>query len=353
MSERKLATIRRIDALNPIEGADKIEVATIGGWKVVCQKGLYSVGDLVVYCEIDSWIPTEVAPFLTKEGQEPKEFYREKGERLRTVKLRGQISQGLILPLSETNVMYNDSTSHTNLSELNLEEGADVTELLGILKYEAPIPACLSGMVKGAFPSWIPKTDEERIQNLSNEWEDIQRDDWFVTEKVDGTSFTCYIKGDEFGVCSRNMDLKETEGNTHWKVARALGLEEKMRDMRESFGRVDFAIQAELLGEGIQKNRYNIKGHDIYVFNIYNITDGVFFGFTSVENMCRDLGINTVPLISNMWNLREETIESLLKKADASSTLNPNTTREGIVFKTYNREKSFKVISNKFLAKNE
>lgn len=97
-------------------------------------------------------------------------------------------------------------------------------------------------------------------QNLSNEWEDIQNEDWFVTEKVDGTSFTCYIKGDEFGVCSRNMDLKETDGNTHWKVARALGLEEKMRDMRESFGQVDFAIQAELLGEGIQKKPIQYKG---------------------------------------------------------------------------------------------
>ncbi len=162
MSERKLATIRRIDALNPIEGADRIETATIGGWKVVCQKGLYSVGDLVVYCEIDSWIPTEVAPFLTPSGREPKEYNRISGEKLRTVKLRGVTSQGLLLPLSETNVMYNDSTSHTNLSELNLEEGADVTELLGILKWEAPIPACLSGMVNGVFPSWIPKTDEER-----------------------------------------------------------------------------------------------------------------------------------------------------------------------------------------------
>ena len=96
---RKLATIRRIDALTPIDGADAIECATVGGWKVVVKKGEYTVGDLAVYCEIDSWIPTELAAFLSK-GKEPREFEGIKGERLRTVKLRGQLSQGLLLPLT-------------------------------------------------------------------------------------------------------------------------------------------------------------------------------------------------------------------------------------------------------------
>lgn len=98
---RKLASIRRIDALDPIEGADKIEVATVGGWKVVCQKGLYNVGDLAVYFEIDSWIPTTVAPFLTKAGQYPKVFEGVEGERLKTITLRKQISQGLLLKIED------------------------------------------------------------------------------------------------------------------------------------------------------------------------------------------------------------------------------------------------------------
>ena len=99
-TERKMATIRRIDAVQEIEGADKIEVAVVGGWKVVVKKGEFKKGELAVYLEIDSWVPTEVAPFLTKAGNKPKEYNGVKGERLRTVKLKKQISQGLLLPIS-------------------------------------------------------------------------------------------------------------------------------------------------------------------------------------------------------------------------------------------------------------
>lgn len=99
-TKRKLACVKRIDDLLPIEGADKIEVAVVGGWKVVVKKGDFKKGELAVYLEIDSWVPTEVAPFLTKSGHEPKEYNGVKGERLRTVKLKKQISQGLLLPIS-------------------------------------------------------------------------------------------------------------------------------------------------------------------------------------------------------------------------------------------------------------
>ncbi len=359
MNERKLASIKKIDALNPIEGADKIEVATVGGWKVVCQKGLYNVGDLVCYFEIDSWIPNEVAPFLTKEGQEPKEYNGMKGERLRTVKLRGVTSQGLLLPLSEVEVFLD--RFEIKMPEIKPFEGKDVTELLGIQKYEAPIPACLAGKVKGQFPAWIPKTDEERIQNLTGEWEDLKKyDSWYITEKIDGTSFTCYIKGDEFGVCSRNMDLYEDTSNTHWKFVRAANLEEKMRNFRIEHGNVDFAIQGELIGEGIQKNRYGLKGQRVHVFNVYNITDQSFFGWVSSLEICKTFDIEhvpilyptmtTIPFTDSEGNVYE-TVEDVLKYAEGKSTLNPNTEREGVVFKTYAREKSFKAISNKFLLK--
>jgi RNA ligase (TIGR02306 family) len=154
---RKLATIRVIDALNPIEGADAIECATIGGWKVVVKKGEFNVGDRAVYCEIDSWIPTELAPFLSK-GKEPREFEGIKGERLRTVKLRGQLSQGLLLNLDS-------AIPQTN----SFADGDDVSELLNIVKWEMPMNAQLAGMAKGNFPSQIPKTDQERVQNLVGE----------------------------------------------------------------------------------------------------------------------------------------------------------------------------------------
>jgi hypothetical protein len=148
---RKLASIRKINLVEPIEGADAIEVATVDGWKVVVKKNEFKVGDLVVYFEIDSWVPTGLAPFLSK-GKEPREYNGIKGERLRTIKLRGQISQGLILPYAICGKIC--------------EEGEDVSELLYIQKYEAPIPAQLAGQVKSTFPSFIPKTDQERVQNI-------------------------------------------------------------------------------------------------------------------------------------------------------------------------------------------
>lgn len=129
MSDRKLATIRKIAAIEPIEGADAIEVAVVDGWKVVVKKGEFQVGSLAVYLEIDSWVPTELAPFLSK-GKEPREYEGIKGERLRTVKLRGQLSQGLLLPLQ---TVY-ELPSTTNCDVL----GDDVTEALGILKWERP-----------------------------------------------------------------------------------------------------------------------------------------------------------------------------------------------------------------------
>jgi RNA ligase (TIGR02306 family) len=158
---RKMATVRRIDDIRPIPNADAIECAVVGGWTVVVKKGEYSTGDVVVYCEIDSWIPTELASFLSK-GKDPKEYEGIKGERLRTVKLRGQLSQGLLLPLS---ILTNYGA--------DLEAGDDVNDHLAahlqIKKYEAPIPAELAAEVKGMFPGFIPKTDQERIQNLSSE----------------------------------------------------------------------------------------------------------------------------------------------------------------------------------------
>ena len=145
-----MATLRFIDAIDSIDGADAIEVATVGGWKVVTRKGEFKAGDLAVYCEIDSWIPHNIAPFLCR-GVEPRKYNGVDGERLRTVKLRGQISQGLLLP------------RHVVLDKIGeIEVDMDVTEILGIQKWEAPIPAQLAGVMRGNFPSFIPKTDQER-----------------------------------------------------------------------------------------------------------------------------------------------------------------------------------------------
>ena len=189
---RKLASIRRIADIQPIEGADAIVAATIDGWKVVVKKGEFNVGDLALYIEIDSWVPHELAPFLSK-GSEPREYNGVKGERLRTIKLRGQVSQGLLLSkniLDQFGTHYvnpeieNDETWVQGYDKsVSLVEGYDCTEYLGIQKWEAPIPAQLQGQAAGMFPtSLIPKTDQERIQNCFG---DIQkRAKRFATEKV-------------------------------------------------------------------------------------------------------------------------------------------------------------------------
>lgn len=339
MSERKMATVRRIDEIRPIEGADAIEAAVVGGWVVVIKKGEFKAGVLAVYLEIDSWVPHAVAPFLSK-GQEPREFNGIKGERLRTVKLRGQVSQGLLLPCY---VLLD------KIGEIN--EGIDVTEALGIQKWEAPIPAQLAGDVEGVFPTVVPKTDQSRIQNLTEElktWQSNSAFTWEVTEKLDGSSMTVFVHGDREGVCSRNWALKETAGNTLWAVTRREQLIEKIRQT----GR-NLALQGELIGEGIQGNAYNIKGQDFRLFDIYDIDRGEYLGPVERRVFAETHGIKHVPVIATEMVI-EEWVTGLLTMADGVSVLNPKTNREGLVFKcnTFGGP-SFKAISNRWLIKND
>jgi RNA ligase (TIGR02306 family) len=349
---RKLATIRKIDEIRPIEGADAIECAVIGGWTVVVKRGEFSAGELAVYLEIDSFVPTELAPFLTKPGHFPKEYNGVKGERLRTVKLRGQVSQGLLLPLhndpSGTYVHKFDPSGSGEEFTMDVEEGTDVTEFFGIQKWEAPIPAQLAGQVRGNFPGFIPKTDQERIQNLTKElehWNSDPQFTWEVTEKLDGSSMTVYVRDDDEGVCSRNLDLKRDEANTFWMVAIREQLIEKIRQT----GR-NLALQGELIGEGIQKNPYGIKGQDFRLFDIYDIDRGDYMTPLERRVFVATHGIKHVPVIAT-----EEVIEygvaGLLTMAEGKSVLS-NAEREGFVFKcNVFGGPTFKAISNKFLMK--
>lgn len=334
---RKMATVRKIDAIGPIEGADAIEVATVGGWKVVIKKGEFQAGDLAVYCEIDSWIPFELAPFLSK-GKEPREFEGVKGERLRTVKLRGQISQGLLLNLD--NVI---PETHS------FGEDSDVSEYLNIKKWEKAIPAQLSGQVKGNFPTQIPKTDQERCQNLVKEIVAANEagTKFEVTEKLEGSSMTVYKIDGEFGVCSRNLDLKRDENNSFWKVAIDLDLENKM-----SFSD-NFAIQGELVGPGVQGNIYKLNELRFYVFDIYDIKDGVYMNPADRRDIISRMGLLHVPLLVANGSLYDTLgitdIPGLLKFAEGESILADNVEREGVVFKEVNGGFTFKAISNKYL----
>lgn len=343
MQERKLATIRKIDSIDPITGADAIEVATVGGWKVVVKKGEYSAGDLAVYFEIDSWIPTAMAPFLTKAGHFPKVHEGVEGERLRTVKLRGQLSQGLLMP---QDIVSNKIAP----GEIFVcEESSDVTELLGIVKWERPVSAQLAGQVRGNFPALVPKTDQERIQNLTKDFETYQEDSWSVTEKLDGSSCTFYLDNEgDFHVCSRNLDLKEDENNSYWKVARKFDVEGIMR--RNSMK--GMSIQGEMIGEGIQGNQYKVA-LDFYVYDMYNTNTGRYILPVQLKASCERLGLKHVPIIEEGSSLREKSMQSLLVEAEGKSILN-GSEREGIVFKSETiHDRSFKAISNKWLLKNE
>jgi RNA ligase (TIGR02306 family) len=338
---RKLATVRKIDEIRPIEGADAIELAIIGGWQTVIKKNEYRVGDLAVYCEIDSWIPTTLAPFLSK-GKEPREFNGVKGERLRTVKLRGALSQGLLLPMF---VLAGEDSMDVSA----YAPGDDCTEYLGIQKWEMPIPAQLAGQVRGNFPTQIPKTDQERVQNLVKEVQQAAANElqFEVTEKLEGSSMTCYLIDGVFGVCSRNLDLKETAENAFWQVARREKIEEKMRAAHNGS---DFAIQGELIGPGIQGNIYKLSQCEFYVFDVYNVSGGFYAIPSERRSLIDDMGLKHVPVISPDKDLGVGSVADILEWAEDKSRLNPSQEREGIVFKENNGGMTFKAISNRYLA---
>lgn len=328
---RKLATIRTVTETRPIDGADLIELAVVDGWKCVTKKGEYAAGDAVIYCEIDSFLPVrEEFEFLRKSSL--KTMDDREGFRLRTVKLRGQISQGLLLDPSILGREY-------SLAE-------DVTEELGIVKYEAPIPACLDGDVVGGFPAFIAKTDEERIQNLASDFDSYRDRAFYVSEKIDGTSFTAFVKDGEFGVCGRNWQLAEDATNSHWRVVRALDLQARL----ERLGRF-LAVQGQLVGPGIQKNRYGLKEPTVFVFNVYDIEASAYVEKSEMEAICRELDLSIVPPLGEMTI--PDSLDAMLELAEGKSVLNPKTQREGLVWVSGSGDDrvSFKTISNKFLAK--
>ena len=354
--DRKLASIRKIAEIKPIVGADAIEVARVNGWMVVVKKGEFKEGDLACYIEIDSWVPHTLAPFLTK-GKEPREFGGVKGERLRTIKLRGQVSQGLLLPVEfhvcggmhflgmsgmDDDLIY---STHQMPREAIPDDyfGFDLSDWLGIQKWERPIPAQLQGQMRGNFPSFIRKTDQERIQNLPKVFDDMASQ-YEVSVKLDGSSMTVYWYEGEMGVCSRNVELKlDQEGNTFVDTAKRI------------FGGKEFAglaIQGELMGPGIQGNRESLKQHEFFVFDIYDIEDQSYLTPKYVRAFCEEYGLLHVPVKYDDVSLEDlgvTCISEMLEYAEGPSLSHP--VREGLVFKRVDGAFSFKAISNQFLLK--
>ena len=334
--DRKLASIQVIKELSPINGADAILCAKVLGWECVVKKSEFAVGDKCVYFEIDSVLPISTwNDHLRREA--------DKKLRVKTIRLRGQLSQGLALPLSI-------------LPAGEYEVGMDVTALVGVEKYEPVVPAHLSGMVKGNFPTFLNKTDEVRLQSEPNVLsEAISKGLMLVgTLKMDGTSFTAYRRDDDFGVCSRNLDLKETADNAHWRMARKLNLENILRSEGSNL-----CIQGEMVGPGIQANRMGLKETDLYLFNLFDIDAGKYLSYHQLCEFAAEHNLKVVKKVQQIdLSMESPSVKDLL---DISNELNydNNTPAEGIVWRsaceTYSdvlkSRLSFKTISSRFLLK--
>ena len=324
---RKMASVQRVLEKKSIVGADLIEAYRVNGWWVVDKKDAHEVGDLVVYCEVDSWIPHTLAPFLTKPGHYPREYLGVEGERLRTVKLKGQLSQGLLLPLVED----------------NSEEGQDFSEILGITKWEDT--RYMANMdARGNFPDFIPKTDQERVQNLDRTLEKYFGQSFEVTVKRDGSSLTAFVNGEESGVCSRNMNLKETEDSAFWAAANSLSLIPKIL----STGR-NLALQGELMSQKIQGNYEKVQGIEWNCFDIYDIDTQEYLLPKERRELCKQLRIPHIKVVEEDFVLCHN-VDQLLEMAEGPG-VNAGVKREGLVFKQNNGQFSFKAISNSYLLK--
>lgn len=236
------------------------------------------------------------------------------------------------------------------MKKIELIEGVDLTDILNISLYQPPIPAELAGEVEGPFKGFINKTDEERIQNLEDVYEQLKELTFYTTEKLDGTSATYFIKDGEFGVCSRNWQLKYNPTNSYWKFADDNNLKYKMLSLCKLLN-TNICLQGELIGEGIQGNPYKIRGQEVRFFNLFDIDNQKYLDFDFMEEILDSFSLKTVPILNKEFKL-PNTIKELLELSQGKSALNNQTEREGIVVRTQNKEKSFKVISNKFLLKN-
>ena len=360
---RKLCSVQKIEWLRPIEGRDFIELAGVLGWQVIVKKGEFSVGDLCVYVEIDSQLP-----------EKPEfEFLRSKKFRIRTMKMAGVISQGIVFPLTILPAR-----------EKPWEIGEDVTSIMEVTKYDPqeqedePWYKNQNAMTvpkkwyqklplmrftwyrkmfgpksrKAGFPDFISKTDETRIQSAP--WL-LNSDDlyWVATEKVDGTSGTFalvrqkhFLRKDtfEYIVCSRNLRLLK-DNSIYWQVSDKYNIEYALRNL---IGNHDWvAIQGECIGPKIQKNKYNRNSPELYVFNL--IYPEGRRPSMSAKGLLETRGLDFVPIVWEKFTL-PETVEEMIKLAHGQSAL-ADTLREGLVVRSLDGKKSFKAVDPEFLLK--
>jgi RNA ligase (TIGR02306 family) len=359
---RPLAYVTTVRELCPIEGADRIELATVLGWKVVVGKGQYKVGDRIIYFEIDSLLPKwDVFKDLKKTKY-----------RIRTIKLRGVYSNGYCSPLdvfTEDNTMgfvksdgetlfYKESIESSEFEEIPLVDGTDITEALHVKKWEIlDDDRFNAGKPEGYRPGYVRKTDQTRIQNLPEYFEKYPELEFEVSEKLEGSSLTVHKKTDEFstvtGVCGRNMGFNlEDENSVAVQLVKKLGVIEKLNSVEGSY-----ALQGEIIGPGIQGNIYGLSEFQWRIYDVFNIYQQKYLAPSERMKVLKEMGLEdlSVPILGTI-KLKDFTLDSLLEYADGKSVLNKHVYREGLVFKSLEPANvnyeviTFKTISNKYLA---
>jgi RNA ligase (TIGR02306 family) len=339
-TKRKLASVQVIWDVSPIEGADRIEVVSVLGWKCVAKKGEFSRGDRCVYFEIDSFLPVDERFEFLRSSSYRKSDLMGEGFRLRTQKMRGQISQGLVLPLSI-------------LPAGEYATGQNVTEILGVRKWEVEERATDGGTIIGDLPGAIPKTEETRVQAEPGLIDELAGMPYYITTKLDGTSVTMYRMGGSCGVCGHNYEYADDGKSSFWKFARD----------REVFGRLealgidDVAIQGEFCGAGIQGNPLRLVTPNWFVFTVVDTKTRRRYGLERTRELCERAGLSMVPVEETGEAFAYSSVEELLERAKGSY---PNGGRkEGIVIRplepvyspAIQGALSMKVINNDYLLK--
>ncbi len=356
---RKLVTIRNITDIQPIEGADRIEEVWVDGWSVVCQKGIHKVGDTVLYFELDSFLPESDKRFESFMKFGTRTFDGVLGHRIKTVRLKGVYSQGIIMPLSEFPEIDPEAYNYET----------DYSEAIGIVKWEAPQERGegmgYQGDKKGDFPWFIRKSDQERIQNLYGKLSRTHLDEEFVgTLKMDGSSITVYfVEGDKydnkgFGYCSRNQELKIPDLEEDYKLeeqgkffqgAVKSDLFTKSKQLHEMFGSY-YAIQGELVGAGIQGNFEKFDTYQVFAYNIFDIEKQEYVDFNTFQRMAEAVDLQTVPVIYEAQHILREPLKDILELSNIQG-LNADYA-EGVVWREVAGTTSFKAINNVYLEKN-
>lgn len=345
---RKLASIQRVWNIEPIEGSDYLEKCAVEGWTVVANKGDFTKGDLCVYFEIDSFLPIRPEfEFLRKTSYRKTDIMGE-GFRLKTIKLRGVLSQGLVLPINTFKELSKD-----------IELGTDVTETLGVKKWEIEERATTSGTVIGTLPYDVPHTDEPRVQSEPELIQAFGAYEYYISTKMDGSSHSLSLDENGFHVCGHNYEYKDDGLSSFYDFIKERGYQEAVQRYKDEQGLSTITIQGEFCAPGIQKNRLRLTRPEWYVFTVR--ANGQRVGLKAMQEVCKALNMPTVPIEEIGTNLAEKypTVEALLKRADGDY---PNGgKKEGIVIRTtipvYNEiiggPLSMKVVSNKYLLKNE